>query len=763
MGKKAGDRMRITYELIFALFTVALFVLTAVAKRSHRDIGNSVALVEFSLIFPVAGNFIILVSENELLSAIGCYVYFIGYDFLMFAMVRFSVKYCIGVNSGQTVPFWVYGALIFNTVQLLLNPFTGHAFGMKEDVLEGDPYYTFIPHWGQNLHRAIDYMILLMLILIFFIIVKKMPRIYTEKYSIILVSMIVGGIWQGFYFISEYPINRSILVLFVFGLCIFYFSLCYKPVRLLDRMLSSIASEMSEALFMFDPNGKCIWANEKGCELAECDGNNYDNVSQTLIDMFGMPESQSGDNIEQRILSLNNEIRYYVLEENSVFDENKKPSGSYLSIRDITEEKMKLKRDMYEATHDRLTGLYTSEYLHQRVDELFRNNPERDYLILFVDVKNFKIVNDIFGSEFGDYALQCIAKWVQDQMSDNCVYGRLNGDTFGACIPADEFNSQKIENELSHFVVRKDNAAYQLLIHIGVYAADKKEKDVSVMFDRAHISLSTIQDEYNVHIAFYDNEIRAKLMWNQAISTDLPEAIGTKQICPYLQPIADNNGNIIGAEALARWIHPEHGFMPPSSFIPVFERNGMIVEVDKHMWRCACEVLSGWGKDKEKLFVSVNISPKDFYFMDVAEEIKRLVREYGIAPCRLRIEITETVMMNEADKRMQVLDDLRKAGFIVEMDDFGSGYSSLNMLKDMPVDVLKIDMKFLGKSSDTSKAKTIVKNIINLSEELGISSLTEGVETEEQYHILNQMGCRMFQGYYFSKPLPIEDFEKLLA
>ena len=203
--------------------------------------------------------------------------------------------------------------------------------------------------------------------------------------------------------------------------------------------------------------------------------------------------------------------------------------------------------------------------------------------------------------------------------------------------------------------------------------------------------------------------------------------------------------------------------MPPSSFIPVFERNGMIVEVDKHMWRCACEVLSGWGKDKEKLFVSVNISPKDFYFMDVAEEIKRLVKEYGIAPCRLRIEITETVMMNEADKRMQVLDDLRKAGFIVEMDDFGSGYSSLNMLKDMPVDVLKIDMKFLGKSSDTSKAQTIVKNIINLSEELGISSLTEGIETEEQYHILNQMGCRMFQGYYFSKPLPIEDFEKLLA
>lgn len=189
----------------------------------------------------------------------------------------------------------------------------------------------------------------------------------------------------------------------------------------------------------------------------------------------------------------------------------------------------------------------------------------------------------------------------------------------------------------------------------------------------------------------------------------------------------------------------------------------MIVEVDKYMWRCACEILSRWQKEGSDLFLSVNISPKDFYFLDVAGHIRSLVTEFGVEPSRLRIEITETVMMNEAENRMAVLSALREAGFIVEMDDFGSGFSSLSMLKDMPVDVLKIDMKFLGNTSKKEKAQTIMKNIINLSEELGISSLTEGVETREQYVWLTQMGCRLFQGYYFAQPVPVEEFDALLV
>ena len=184
----------------------------------------------------------------------------------------------------------------------------------------------------------------------------------------------------------------------------------------------------------------------------------------------------------------------------------------------------------------------------------------------------------------------------------------------------------------------------------------------------------------------------------------------------------------------------------------------MIAEVDKYMWRCACEILAQWKKAHKDLFISINISPKDFYFMDVAAELKEVVREFGIDPSRLRVEITETVMMTDIENRIKILNDLRRDGFIVEMDDFGSGYSSLNLLKDMPVDVIKIDMIFLRKAKDNGKAETILHNIINLSEYLGISSLTEGVETEPQFRMLSDMGCRMFQGYYFARPMPVGEF-----
>lgn len=204
--------------------------------------------------------------------------------------------------------------------------------------------------------------------------------------------------------------------------------------------------------------------------------------------------------------------------------------------------------------------------------------------------------------------------------------------------------------------------------------------------------------------------------------------------------------------------------MPPYKFIPILEKNGMIVEVDKHMWRQTCQILNRWKRINPDLFLSINISPKDFYFTNVVNDIKLLVKEYDIDPVKLRIEITETAMMADFEERLRIFNEFRKLGFIVEMDDFGSGYSSLSMLKNMPVDVLKIDMKFLSSNneSDTPKAKTIVKNVINMADELNISALTEGVETKRQYDQLIDMGCTLFQGYYFAKPMPVDEFEQFV-
>ena len=299
-----------------------------------------------------------------------------------------------------------------------------------------------------------------------------------------------------------------------------------------------------------------------------------------------------------------------------------------------------------------------------------------------------------------------------------------------------------------------------MLVHMGVYRIQDRKLDVSVMYDRAQMAMETVQDDYHIYTAWYDKSMRDKVVRNRQLSDELEDAIADGQIRPWLQPVVDREGKTIGAEVLVRWIHPKEGIRSPLSFIPVFEKNGMIADLDRCIWRQACEILARWKDAGKELFLSVNISPRDFYLLDVAEELKGMVREYGVKPSRLRLEITETVMMTDQENRMMILRDLQAAGFLIEMDDFGSGYSSLNLLREMPVDILKIDMVFLRKSADSNRAKAIVDGVISLAKRLGITGLTEGVETEAQYSDLLEMGCELYQGYYFAMPMPVEEFER---
>ena len=751
---------RLAYTIIFAILSAALACCAFIASRSRKSIGKTVALLEMALIPPVLGNMLIIASGRREIALLGCYIYFIGWDCVMFSLLHFTAVYCKGCGNGQKIPAAAYLFLALDSVQLLLNTVFGHAFDIEPILVDGYAYYRLVPLFGQTWHRITVYGVLAAIMLVYAIIIFRMPRIYREQYSIILISMIVVCILESFYIFSRSPIDRSMIGLSGFGLVTFYFTLYYRPHKLLDRMLSDFASDMPDSLFMFDPSGRCIWANATGCELIGIHSEEeYEHAVEKLTALFGTPEQTNEEINVRRAVGTGDSKQYFSLAESKVMDENRRLTGSYLRVRNVTDEHQEIKRRIYDATHDRLTGLYTREYLYTQISERLASDPATQYYVLFLNIKNFKVVNDVFGTDFGDYAIQRIAQWIESYAHIYSIYGRLGGDTFGALVRKEDFCAEELEQALGSFRIKRNETQYHVLLQLGVYEISAAERDISVMFDRAHLALSTLKEDYHSHISFYNEEIRQKLLWNQEISAQLDEAVRAMQLRPYLQPIADGSGKIVGAEALVRWIHPKHGFLSPAAFIPVFEKNGMIIEVDRHMWRCACEILARWKHTHPDMFISVNISPKDFYFIDVVAEIQAMVKEYDLDPKQLRIEITETVMMNDAENRMTILNAFRELGFLVEMDDFGSGYSSLNMLKDMPVDVLKIDMKFLGRTKDQDKANTIVRNIIKLSQELGIASLTEGVETQTQYEALSDMGCKLFQGYYFAKPMPVDEFE----
>lgn len=242
---------------------------------------------------------------------------------------------------------------------------------------------------------------------------------------------------------------------------------------------------------------------------------------------------------------------------------------------------------------------------------------------------------------------------------------------------------------------------------------------------------------------------------------ELPQALKNGQLVMYLQPQVKKDGELVGAEALVRWHHPTRGVIPPSDFIEIIEKINIISDVDRYVWECACAKLAGWKRiGREDLTISVNISANDFFTMDLYETFTQLVKKYDVSPRNLNLEITETAVIFDLENQERLLDRLRSAGFIVEMDDFGSGYSSLNMLKDISVDVLKIDMAFLQKSKNDGKNRIILEKIIMLAKELGMHVITEGVENDSQISFLSDAGCDLFQGFYFSRPVPIDDFEE---
>lgn len=452
---------------------------------------------------------------------------------------------------------------------------------------------------------------------------------------------------------------------------------------------------------------------------------------------------------------------YYEMQFKRLIDRDGLCVGCFFKFHDETEDVKKLEAERYRATRDRLTGIYNREYFYEKAAEAVRSAPAGEYCMVCADIKDFKLVNDIFGINKGDEILMYIANAMKRFANDGSVYGRLSGDRFALCMSRKRFSRELFSAEVRNLSQLLGVSTYKLHVHIGVYDIVDKDIEPSVMCDRAFMAIATIKSSFADMIAHYNDDIREATLEEQKVTSEFGSALNDGQFCFYLQPQVSVTGKVLGGEALVRWIHPERGLVPPGEFIPVLEKTGYICRLDMNTWELACRKLREWQDNGfTDYHISVNISPKDFYFADVYKTFTELVERYGIKPENLHLEITETAIMNDFKKQLVLIQRLREYGFCVEMDDFGSGYSSLNMLKDMCVDTLKVDMEFLRKTENSERARIILKMIISLSKQLGMEVITEGVETKEHVDFLTEIGTDIFQGYYFSKPMPVEEFEK---
>nr|WP_294488737.1 EAL domain-containing response regulator [uncultured Anaerosporobacter sp.] len=411
---------------------------------------------------------------------------------------------------------------------------------------------------------------------------------------------------------------------------------------------------------------------------------------------------------------------------------------------------------------DALTGLYSMSFFAKKVAEVIQSNEDKRYLVVFANISRFKLVNELFGRAEGDRLLTFIGKSILDTIGENELCGHAGADNFFILIDSDEYNEESIKE-----IVNKLNS-YSIPINIvmrfGVYMINDITMPIEKICDRAKLAVDTFEGNYESFITYYDDSIREKLLREHMITNTMKRAVEEKQFVIYYQPKFDLNSEcVIGAEALVRWKHPEFGFLSPGEFIPIFEKNGFISELDYYVWDCVCQKIASWVETGHSLMpISVNVSRVDLYNPKLPQLLFDLVNKYKIPIQYLHLEITESAYTDNAKQMIDIVNEIRKIGFVIEMDDFGTGYSSLNMLSDLPIEILKLDMSFLRNNVGRSSGRSVIQFVINLAKWLGLFVVAEGVETQEQAIFLRNMGCDYAQGYYYSKPVDDSDFEKLL-
>ncbi|MBR6114896.1 MAG: EAL domain-containing protein [Oscillospiraceae bacterium] len=443
------------------------------------------------------------------------------------------------------------------------------------------------------------------------------------------------------------------------------------------------------------------------------------------------------------------------------------PSAGVIMARVRRTIELSEDRQIIQSTErDPLTGLYNREYFYRYAEQFDQHHQDTEMDAIVVDVNHFHTINERFGNAYGDSILRLIGEKVREMVLDTGgIVCRREADTFMVYCPHGK-DYRAILDNAAVGLDGDDSVTNRVRLRMGVYANVDKSLEIERRMDRAQMAADTVRGSFTRAIGIYDSAMHEQELFLEQLIESFHSAICEKQFKVYYQPKFDVRPEIpvlSGAEALVRWIHPGLGMISPGMFIPLFEDNGLIRELDNYVWREAAAQIRDW-KDRFgfSVPVSVNVSRIDMYDPNMVDTLQGIVRENGLRPHDLQLEITESAYTKDSEQIIETVNRLRTLGFEIEMDDFGTGYSSLNMISSLPIDALKLDMQFIRSAFNQRKDTRMLEVILDIAEYLSVPVIAEGVETEEQFNALKSMGCDMVQGYYFSPPVPAEKYERFV-
>lgn len=441
-----------------------------------------------------------------------------------------------------------------------------------------------------------------------------------------------------------------------------------------------------------------------------------------------------------------------------------------------------LQKQSYEkmiqiAFYDEVTGGYNKAKFIIEAQNVLKNVSSSDkYALVLMDIAKFKVINELYGFDKANIILRDVYNIIKQNLPKNSLLARSYAATYIFIIKYNDENNinsvvdkihQEIENynnnEMNRLKETQNKAVAKLVPLFGVYLINDVTVPIYIMCDRVGLAKRTIANDINKYISYYDDNLRKQLLSEKNIEDEMHSALANNQFVMYLQPKYDMKTlKVAGSEALVRWIHPTRGFIPPGDFIPLFEKNGFVLNVDRYMWESACKAIKSWiDRGYNPVPISVNVSRLHLSNEFFIDDLKNLINKYKIPPELLELELTESASFEDFDKFIDTVNELKKQGFSIAMDDFGSGYSSLNMLRQIPCDILKLDRGFINDTTTDERGKIVVKHVLSMAKNLSLKTVSEGIETVEQAQFLTDSGCDIAQGFLYAKPMPLEEFEKI--
>lgn len=645
--------------------------------------------------------------------------------------------------------------LAADCLSLILNTFFHHEFELS-------PFFvrTRFLSWAAHyhliffIHLMFCYMLAATATVLLIRKISTTNKFYRSKYLSVLVTFILVLAINFIFLLTDMHLDCSILLYCLFSLVATYFTLFSVPRKIETTMLQLVSDNLNSGIFCFDTNRNCVYSNKIAKHL-------FPSQMELTEELKSMLLQRRQAVIRNTKINRNGQILTYAEEFKYLKDTNGKNLGYVLRVNDITAELREAEEEQFRSTHDSLTGLLNREAFYAEAERTLKDDPDTPRYLVCTNIKNFKLINDLFGSNFGDKLLKAQAKALLKASYKDTVQGRISGDKFAMLIKKSDFNPDSAMANTEKLQEITAGVNYKLHVFIGVYEISDPYEKVNSMYDKANLAIKNINENYSLSIAYYDTKLLSKLMESKNIVAVFESALKDNQFAMYLQPqVQSADGKIAGAEALVRWEHPEKGILYPAEFVHTLEDTGYLYMLDQYIWEKAAETLAKWKEIGCDMYIAVNISAKDFYYLDLYKVFTGLVKKYGISASKLKIEITETVLMHDLKMHKKVLSALQDFGFSIEMDDFGSGYSSLNMLKNIDVNILKIDMAFLRQTKHTERSRKILRSIVKMAKQMKIRIVVEGVEEESQAQFLKELECDVFQGYLYSKPIAAREFEE---